>query len=94
MRRPPPGPTGWSGPGWSSSPSAWSRPRSPSSPSSSFFGAENLPTRLNAVAGGGLTVGFGLALAGTAADARAPVPGADDPDLYVTNPHDRGERAT
>jgi hypothetical protein len=58
----------------------------------SFFGAENLPTWLNAVAGGGLTVGFGLALAGVAAAVRAPLPDADDPDLYVTNPHDPGER--
>jgi hypothetical protein len=54
-----------------------------------FFGARNLPTWLNAVAGGGLTVGFAVALAGVLAAARSHIPEEADPDLYLTNPHGR-----
>ena len=52
-----------------------------------FFGARDLPTFLNVIAGGGMTLGLGAALAGMVAEARIPVPGEDDPDLYVNNPY-------
>ena len=59
-----------------------------------FLGAENLPTWLNAVAGGGLTIGFAVALVGVLAAARSRIPEESDPDLYVNNPHppDHGAR--
>jgi len=55
-----------------------------------FFGARNLPTFLNAIAGGGMSLGLAVALVGLVAEARVPVPGEDDPDLYVNNPHGDG----
>ncbi|WP_041941149.1 MULTISPECIES: hypothetical protein, partial [Frankia] len=52
-----------------------------------FFGVRNLPTWLNAVAGGGLTLGFAVALAGVLAAVRSRIPEEADPELYRTNPH-------
>ncbi|KJE22212.1 hypothetical protein FF36_03475 [Frankia torreyi] len=52
-----------------------------------FFGVRNLPTWLNAVAGGGLTIGFAVALAGVLVAVRSRIPEEADPDLYRTNPH-------
>ncbi|WP_462188149.1 MULTISPECIES: hypothetical protein [unclassified Frankia] len=52
-----------------------------------FLGAENLPIWLNAVASGGLTIGFAVALVGVLAAARSRIPEESDPDLYVNNPH-------
>jgi hypothetical protein len=52
-----------------------------------FFGVRNLPTWLNAVAGGGLTIGFAVALVGVLAAVRSRIPEEADPDLYRTNPH-------
>ncbi|WP_261556544.1 hypothetical protein [Frankia tisae] len=52
-----------------------------------FFGVRNLPTWLNAVAGGGLTIGLAVALTGVAVAVRSRLPEEADPDLYRTNPH-------
>ncbi|THJ74415.1 hypothetical protein [Candidatus Frankia alpina] len=52
-----------------------------------FFGVRNLPTWLNAVAGGGLTIGLAVALIGVVAAVRSRIPEEADPELYRTNPH-------
>ncbi|CAJ65364.1 hypothetical protein; putative signal peptide [Frankia alni ACN14a] len=39
------------------------------------------------MAGGGLTLGFAVALAGVLAAVRSRIPEEADPELYRTNPH-------